>query len=221
MKLLITSVLCLLFSPSLNIDVLLNTRKQARNEATYISPKIALYPKIVRKSYCRSTNKTKDILRLSLLLTYKNITSTESIILYKHSNSVLQVLVAKELVDIQKQAYEYQALLTTVTDGKKLHFDEPFPNKYFSILLPGMTVQTHTDVWVEVARDATSKDSALKAGDHYLQLQMSTWEEADISLEQLKVRWKEQGTLWAFPLESKPLKFNINQTRVVQPSCNP
>ena len=174
---------------------------KAKLELTYL---------IVESKYCFGGG-----MLLILQSKYKNV-GEEKLIVFKYALAPFQHRVSRSLEAARVKRYE-QVISPMMGSGRSLLQlgDEP-PSDYFVFLEPGQTytpVNTITiPMFITDKDEKTSKDY-LGPGEHVLQLYVSMWPFDDKPDAEFGIRWQRFGTLWAKPILSLPMPFQIEPRR--------
>jgi hypothetical protein len=198
-------------------DARLHLCERREPQQTNIQARLPLHltMKIVGQTYCTGDAEL-DGVRMDALLNFTNI-GKQQLILYKGSNLVSQIRVSRNLQDIAAKRFELNSSLTNITTQRDLNdFTESFPGKDFVVLPPGASYEVKSVVGVFAVRgDARQITGALLSGEHFLQVEVSTWNGSDELVKELRRRWQDYGLLWYEPVISAPVPFTIDKQRQI------
>lgn len=168
----------------------------------------------VEQQYCSSS-----AMVLTLKLSFKN-TSGGRLVLFKYGNAPHAYLISRSAA--AAAAKEYEQVVSPMMGGGagSLQFGDEPPPTYFVILQPEETYSPPNTVKVPVfiggEGDARSQpddegrhESGLGFGQHALQIKVNTWPFHTEPPADLRARWERFGNLWAKPLLSRPMEFQV------------
>jgi hypothetical protein len=167
--------------------------------------RLSLTTKITDQKYCGGDYSDMAMLRMSLRLTYRNETS-KTLILYKGSNLISYVLIAKDAPQIRNKQYEMNMHVGWITSEGKLREGDQ-PGNELAVLQPGDIFETKGDINVPVALEPGTQ--FVKSGDHVLQVVIETWHTDETSLDRLRKKWERTGYLWGDNIRSDPVPFTV------------
>jgi len=106
------------------------------------------------------------------------------------------------------ESYEVLFLNSRFFDQEVEAIDQAAPGKVFVSLSPGSVYERNLLVGIALAPEGVERGtSAIGAGDHTLQLIVSTWYKPRSLAEKLSKQWEAKGLLWFDPLVSPPIYF--------------
>ena len=175
---------------------------------------LRLTTRIVDQKYCDSGYPDMAMLRLSLRLSYTNV-SEQPLILYKGSNLMHYLLVGGNERELANKNYETNMHVGWITSGPGLAEDGK-PGKEFVVLAPRKSYQTEMGS-VSIPIDLNSTTEFLKAGEHVFQGVTETWPGTEQQFERLTRKWKTVGVLWGKNVRSETMPLIIDKSpRLVQ-----
>jgi len=177
---------------------------------------LRLTAQILGQQYC-AVSEEMDALRLRLRLQYANV-GDEKLILYRGKNLFYQTSVSRSAADAAIRRHEAFMSSAWYFDELPEKIEQPAPGRAFVILTPGAFYETEQTVAVPVMRQRTEGVGAIAAGDHVLQVTVSTWYESKALAQNLRERWMRSGFLWFEPVTSAPVGFSVTEQRAA-PSC--
>ena len=176
---------------------------------------LELTAKIVSQNYCAVTSDSAS-LEIQLKLRYRNI-SNQKIILYKGHDLFYQTRI-RSAPGNAAGPYEVWVVNSRYFDEELEPIDQRSPSKVFLGLPPGAVYDREIMIGVGVVNDKVERgDSSIRAGDHTLQLIVSTWYKSRSLAQKLRQEWQEKGLLWSEPLFSAPLRFAAQRPRLLAP----
>ncbi|MCP9493881.1 MAG: hypothetical protein MSG64_05415 [Pyrinomonadaceae bacterium MAG19_C2-C3] len=130
------------------------------------NPELRLSAEIISQRYCEGDVEL-DGLDLELKLRYENV-GNQSLILYKGSDQIVQVIVSQSHEDAVAGRNELNATLSWYTsDGSAWRVDESSLSKAFVILSPREVYETKTEARVFVTREGVNRIiGAVGDGEH-------------------------------------------------------
>lgn len=173
---------------------------------------LRLTAEVLGQQHCAAGAAT-DALRIRLRLQFANV-GDQKLILYRGKNLFYQTSVSRSASDAALRRHE--AFMTTAWYFDELpeRIEQPAPGRAFTILPPGATYETQQTVAVPVLRQGgVPVTNAIAAGDHVLQVTVSTWYESRALAQKLRERWQRSGLLWFEPVTSAPVAFNVAEER--------
>jgi hypothetical protein len=178
-------------------------------------PPLELTAKIVSQTYCAVTSDSAS-LEIKLKLRYRNIGS-EKIILYKGHDLFYQTKI-RSAPGHAAGPYEVWVVNSRYFDEELELIDQASPSKVFLGLTPGAVYQREIMIGVGVVNDTVERgDSSIRAGDHTLQLVVSTWYKSRSLAQKLRQEWQPKGLLWSEPLLSTPINIAAQRPRLLAP----
>ena len=155
-------------------------------------------------------------LEIRLKLRYRNI-SNQKIILYKGHDLFYQTRI-RSAPGNAAGPYEVWVVNSRYFDEEPEPIDQTSPSKVFLGLPPGAVYTREIMIGVGIVNDKVERgDSSIRAGDHTLQLIVSTWYKSRSLAQKLRQEWQEKGLLWSEPLFSTPLRFAAQRPRLLAP----
>jgi len=184
-----------------------------RAAASEVHAALELTTEVINQTYCIG-DADLDGVRLRLRLRYRNIGDIP-IILHKSSTTIFRIIVRRS----PEGEIENDAQLNVYSSGP-WKVSESSLKKTFVVLQPKASYETETVAGIFVTReDPTNIQGAVSAGDHYLQLTISTWGGTGDAESDLRRKWESHGVLWTNRVSSKPMRFAIARKRAVR-DCN-
>jgi hypothetical protein len=155
-------------------------------------------------------------LQLTLKVQYRN-GGADRLILYKGHDLFFQIRI-RSAPGNPAGPYEVWVLNSRYFDEEFEPIDEVSPGRVFTILPPGGIYQREIVIGVGLVRGKVERgDSAINAGDHTLQLSVSTWYKSRTLAQKLRQQWQRKGLLWFDPLASTPIRFTARRPEVIAP----
>ena len=180
-----------------------------------LTPPLQLSAEIISQSYCAVTSDSAA-LEMKLRLRYRNIGS-QKIILYKGHDLFYQTRIRSAPGNVAGP-YEVWVVNSRYYDEEIEPIDQTSPSRVFLSLSPGAAYQREIMIGVGVVNDKVERgDSSINAGDHTLQLTVSTWYKSRNLAQKLRQEWQRKGLLWAEPLISAPIHFAAQRPRLLAP----
>jgi hypothetical protein len=169
----------------------------------------------VEQQYCSSS-----AMVLTLKLSFKNA-SGGRLVLFKYGNAPHAYLISRSAE--AAAAKEYEQVVSPMMGGGtgSIPFGDEPPPTYFVILQPEETYSPPNTIKVPVfigdEGDAGSqpdeeggRERGLGSGQHALQIKVNTWPfHTEPPSADLRARWERFGNLWAKPLLSRAMKFQV------------
>ena len=178
-------------------------------------PPLEFSADIVSQNYCAVTSDSAS-LEMKLKLRYRNIGS-QKIILYNGHDLFYQSRI-RSTPGSATGPYEVWLVNSRYFDEEVEPIDQTSPSKVFLILAPGAFYTREIMIGVGVVNDKVERgDSSINAGDHTLQLMVSTWYESRSLAQKLRQEWQTKGLLWSEPVTSAPIHFMAQRPRVLAP----
>ena len=179
-------------------------------------PPLELSAEVVSQSYCAVTSDSAS-LEIKLKLRYRNIGS-QRIILYRGHDLFYQTRI-RSAPGNAAGPYEVWVVNSRYFDEEPEPIDQTSPSKVFFSLSPGAVYEREIMIGVGVVNDNVGRgDSSIRAGDHTLQLIVSTWYKSRSLAQRLRQEWQRKGLLWSEPLFSTPIHFVAQRPRLLA-SC--
>ena len=174
---------------------------------------LQLTGEIVSQSYCAVTSDSST-LEIKVRLRYRTIGS-QKIILYKGHDLFYQTRI-RSAPGNAAGPYEVWVVNSRYFDEEIEPIDQASPSKVFLTLSPGAVYQREIMIGVGVVNDKADRgDSSIRAGDHTLQLIVSTWYKPRSLAEKLRQEWQSRGLLWSEPLFSASITFMARPPRLM------
>ncbi|MEK6335019.1 MAG: hypothetical protein AABM67_08730 [Acidobacteriota bacterium] len=178
-------------------------------------PPLELTAAIVSQSYC-SINPEAASLLLTVKVRYRNL-GTERLILYKGHDLFFQTRI-RSAVGNPAGPYEVWVLNSRYFDEEFEPIEQDSPGKVFLTLAPGSVYEREIMVGVPLMNsNAVRGDSAIYAGEHTLQLNVSTWYKSRALGQKLRQQWQRKGLLWIDGLVSAPVRFAARRPDSIPP----
>ena len=170
---------------------------------------------ILEERYC-VVSEDLNSLQMTLHLRYTN-TGGQKIILYRGVKLFYQIFVSRTAEDAAARRYETRTTHSRYYDQLPERIDAPTSSNVFTILPPGASYETEQTTYLPVSRVDKPVGNSITAGEHVLQVWVSTWYESKKLAQSLRERWQHRGFLWADALGTKPVSFRVekNPTAVV------
>jgi hypothetical protein len=160
---------------------------------------------IVSQSYCAVTSDSST-LEIKVRVRYRNVGSRK-IILYKGHDLFYQTRI-RSAPGNAAGPYEVWVVNSRYFDEEVEPIDQTTPSKVFVSLPPGAVYEREIMIGVGLVNDKVERgDSSIRAGDHTLQLIVSTWYKSRNLAQKLRQEWQRKGLLWSEPLFSAPIHF--------------
>jgi hypothetical protein len=168
-------------------------------------PPLELTVAIVSQSYCAMTADASS-LEMIVKLRYRNVGS-QRLILYKGHDLFFQTRI-RSAPGNAAGPYEVWVLNSRYFDEEFEPIEQSSPGRVFLALPPGAVYEREIMIGVGlVSGKAERGDSSINAGDHTLQLSVSTWYKSRSLAQKLRQQWQRKGLLWFDPLASAPIRF--------------
>jgi len=179
------------------------------------APPLQLSAEIVSQNYCAVTSDAAA-LEMKIKLRYRNIGS-QKIILYKGHDLFYQTRI-RSAPGNAAGPYEVWVVNSRYFDKEFEPIDQTSPSRVFLSLPPGAVYQREIMIGVGLVHDKVERgDSSINAGDHTLQLIVSTWYKSRSLAQKLRQEWQGKGLLWSEPLVSAPIHFVAQRPRLTAP----
>jgi hypothetical protein len=170
---------------------------------------------IISQSYC-AVNQDSASLEMKLKLRFQNI-GNQKLILYKGHDFFYQTKI-RSAPGKPSAPYEVWVVNSRYFDQEVEAIDRTSPGKVFVTLAPGAVYSTEIMIGVGVVTEKIDRgDSAIRDGDHTLQLIASTWYQSRAMAQKLRQEWQRKGLLWSDPLDSRPIHFLAQRPRGLAP----
>lgn len=167
-------------------------------------PPLELTAEIISQNYCAASSDSVT-LELNLKLRYTNV-GNQKLILYKGHDLFYQTRIRSAAGGVPP--YEVLFLNSRYFDEEFEAIDQALPGKVFVSLSPGAVYERKLAVGIAVVQEGVGRgNSAISAGDHTLQLIVSTWYKSRKVAEKLRQQWEQKGLLWFDPVVSPPIHF--------------
>ncbi len=181
-------------------------------------PSLELTAEIISQNYCAGSSDS-ETLEMDLRLRYRNV-GNQKLILYKGHDLFYQTRIRSAVGGAQ--AYEVLFLNSRYFDQEFESIDQAAPGKVFVSLAPGAVYERKLLVGIALVPDGVERgNSAIAAGDHTLQLIVSTWYKPRSLAEKLRQQWERKGLLWFDPLVSPPIHFLAERPPSLAPCKRP
>jgi hypothetical protein len=167
-------------------------------------PPLELTAEIISQNYCAASS---DLLTLemNLKVRYRNV-GNKKLILYRGHDLFYQTRIRSAAGG--PQPYEVLFLNSRYFDQEFESIDQAVPGKVFVSLAPGSAYESKLLVGIALVPEGVERgNSAIAAGDHTLQLIVSTWYKPRSLAEKLRQQWEPKGLLWFDPVVSAPIHF--------------
>lgn len=164
---------------------------------------LQLSTKILKQNYCKDKDSDTIMLLFKLELTYINV-GQQPIILYKGSDLISYVRAARNQEELSAGKYEVDLSVTWVTSGSG---DVPdtgrVPDSRFVVLKPGASFKAAGETRI------FDSNKLLPAGEHVLQVIVSTWQGSREQAEKLRSKWAKRGYFWYGNAFSLPMLLTV------------
>lgn len=173
---------------------------------------LQLTTRILSQQAC-AINASTDALQLTLHLRYTNL-GNRKLILYKGNRLFYQVFISRSLEEAGARKLELRTSHSRFYDEQLERIEAASPGSAFTTLSPGASYETKQMIVIPVAREGEGRVNVnVPAGEHLLQLWVSTWYESQKLAESLRERWRARGHLWTEPLASNSIDLVIDNQR--------
>jgi hypothetical protein len=150
------------------------------------------------------------MLEMDLKLRYRNA-GNQKLFLYRGHDLFYQTRI-RSAAGGAAQPYEVLFLNSRYFDQEPESIDQAEPGKVFVSLSPGAVYERKLLVGMALVAEGVERgNSAIAAGDHTLQLIVSTWYKPRSLAEKLRKQWEPKGLLWFDPLVSAPIHFRAER----------
>lgn len=173
---------------------------------------LQLTTSIVEQRYCSSTS-----LLLTLRLNFTNV-GQQPIILYKDSSVIGRYMVSRNPRAAMRRRYESRVTPSYSLLGSGVRFDIP-DESLFVTLRPGESHSLEKTIYLSVSDGTGETDYLLRAGNHVLQVAVSTWYHHPELIVGLREQWRQRGFLWTNSITSAPMPFTVDRRRQIV-SCS-
>jgi hypothetical protein len=181
-------------------------------------PPLELTAEIISQNYCAASSDSLT-LEMDLKVRYRNV-GNQKLILYKGHDLFYQTRIRSDTGGAQP--YEVLFLNSRYFDQEFESIDQAVPGKAFVSLSPGAVYERKLLVGIALVPDGVERgNSAIVAGDHTLQLIVSTWYKPRSLGEKLRKQWEQRGLLWFDPLVSPPIHFLAEKPQSPAPCKRP
>lgn len=165
---------------------------------------------ITSKRFCVGDSEVSTML-LRLRLHYVNV-GERPIILHKGSNVAPSILISRNVADALADKHELTLSLSVLPSMEPEIGEAQRLNGSFVVLRKGASFDTRAEVPIPFSfNDQSATSSAIRKGDHVLQIGVITWPESTALAERLGDKWKHRGYLWHSVVQSEPMPFKIDQ----------
>src|SRR5437667_6011398 len=167
-------------------------------------PPLELTAEIISQNSCAASSNALT-LEINLKLRYRNV-GNQRLILYRGHDLFYQTRVRSAAGGAP--AYEVLFLNSRYFDSEFESIDQAVPGKVFVSLSPGAAYERTLLVGIALVPEGVERgNSAIAAGDHTLQLLVSTWYKPRSLAEKIRKQWEPKGLLWFDPMVSPPIHF--------------
>jgi len=181
-------------------------------------PPLELTAEIISQNYCAASSDALT-LEMNLKLRYRNV-GNQKLILYRGHDLFYQTRLRNAAGGAQ--AYEVLFLNSRYFDSEFESIDQSVPGKVFVGLSPGAAYERTLLVGIALVPEGVARgNSAIAAGDHTLQLIVSTWYKQRSLAEKLRKQWEQKGVLWFDPVVSPPIYFQAQRPPSPAPCKRP
>ena len=181
-------------------------------------PPLELTTEIISQTYCAASSDA-ETLEMNLKLRYRNV-GNQKLILYRGHDLFYQTRVRSAAGGAQ--AYEVLFLNSRYFDSEFESIDQAVPGKVFVSLSRGAVYERNLLVGIALVPEGVERgNSAIAAGDHTLQLIVSTWYKPRSLAEKLRKQWEPKGLLWFDPVVSPPIHFLVQRPPSPAPCKRP
>jgi hypothetical protein len=171
---------------------------------------------IISEEYC-ANGPDMATLQMRLRLRYTNA-GTQKLILYRGDDLFYQAKIRARAADSGARPYEVVVLHANYLEVENEPVEQSSPGKLFVILKPGAGYEIETAVGVGLKGRNVARDRhAILAGEHTLQLSVSTWYRSRSLAEKLRRQWQREGLLWFDPVFSNLITFSARPPQSLSP----
>ncbi|MDX6528831.1 MAG: hypothetical protein QOH41_1121 [Blastocatellia bacterium] len=176
-------------------------------------PPLELSGRILSQSYC-AVNENSASLELKLKLHYRNI-GKQKLILYNGHDLFYQTKIRSAPGNVNGP-YEVWVVNSRYFDEELEVIDQPSPGKVFLTLPAGAVYTREIMIGVGLVTEKIERgDSAIRSGEHTLQLIASNWYQSRAMAQKLRQEWQKKGFLWSDPVDSPPVHFLAQRPAVL------
>lgn len=166
---------------------------------------LQLSTNILKQSYCKDENSGTIMLLLRLHLRYTNV-GRGTVILYKGSDLISYVRVARNREALSAKNYEVDMSVTWVTSGDgNVPNTGRTPDSRFVVLKPGAAYKA-------VGETRIIDSNALAAGERAIQVIVSTWHGSGEQAEKLRGKWRKAWHFWYGNTFSEPMLLAVESS---------
>lgn len=166
---------------------------------------LLLATSVLKQSYCKDENSGTVMLLLRLQLRYTNV-GRGTVILYKGSDLISYVRVARNREALSANNYEVDMSVTWVTSGDgSVPNTGRTPDSRFVVLKPGAAYKA-------VGETRIIGSDSLAAGEHAMQVIVSTWQGSGEQAERLRGKWRKVGYFWYGNTFPKPMLLAVESS---------
>ncbi|HKP36451.1 MAG TPA: hypothetical protein VJT71_06305 [Pyrinomonadaceae bacterium] len=179
-------------------------------------PVLELGVELLSQRYCAASDASTS-LAMDLRLRYTNRTN-QKVILYKGHDLFYQTRIRRPAQGT-RAAYDLLHINSRYWDEEFEPIDRPSPGRVFVTLAPGQSYERLMTIGVSIVGDeAVRGDNAIRAGEHTLQMTVSTWYKTWPLGQKLRAQWQTKGHLWLEPVVSTPIRFVAERPQSI-PAC--
>lgn len=166
---------------------------------------LELTAEIVSQTYCAANQDTAS-LELKLKLRFRNL-SNQKLIVYNGHDLFYQTKI-RSAPGTPAGPYEVWVVNARYFDAEVEAIDQPSPGKVFHTIAPGAVYLKEISIGVPIVNEKIERgDSAIRNGDHTLQMIVSMWYKNRSLAQKLRQQWQRKGLLWSDPLVSPMIHF--------------
>lgn len=153
---------------------------------------------------------------MKLKLRFRNL-GNQKLILYKGHDLFYQTKI-RSAPGNPLGPYEVWVVNSRYFDEEVEAIDQPSPGRVFLTLAPGAVYLKEIVIGVPLLTERVERgDSAIRSGDHTLQLIVSMWYKSRALAQKLRQQWQKKGLLWADPLSSPLIHFLAARPALLAP----